>query len=243
MFSVLCKLGATADVGGASKEIDNGSKNIDNRLISRTVRAASQQKLERKKKPNKKKKEKKKKPNKTNHPRSSKKGKRKTKIKSDGQKYGKGSKINKMDKKGPKKRRHRKKIEKKKQNNKNKKKVDLKKRRKERKRKQRKLKKLKLKKISDVRESSRSCPDLACINNAGGALKLEKDQIANFIKQKSRVENYISTLSAKLGKKGQFEADAASLKSALGGNLENATCGGSSQRTVSAAAEVSLKTR
>ena len=103
------------------------------------------------------------------------------------------------------------------------------------------MKKLKLRKSSDGRESG--CPDLACINNAGGALKLEKDQIANFIKQKSRVESYISTLSAKLGKKGQFEADAASLKSALGGNLENATCGGSSQRTVSAAAEVSWTTR
>ena len=241
MFSVLCKLGATADDGGASKEIDNGSKNIDNRLISRTARAASQQKLDRKKKMKKKKKEKQKKPNKTNQPRSSKKGKRKTKNKSEGKKDGKGSKMNNMDKKAPKKRRHRKKIEEKELNNKEK--ADLKKRRKERKRKQRKLKKLKLRKSSDVRESSRSCPDLACINNAGGALKLEKDQIANFIKQKSRVESYISTLSAKLGKKGQFEADAASLKSALGGNLENATCGGSSQRTVSAAAEVSWTTR
>ena len=86
--------------------------------------------------------------------------------------------------------------------------------------------------------SSTGCPDLACINNAAAALKLEKDQIANFIKQKSRVENYMKTVTGKLSKKGQFEADAASLKSALGGDLENATCGGSTQRTVSAAAEV-----
>ena len=92
--------------------------------------------------------------------------------------------------------------------------------------------------IAGRNSSSTGCPDLACINNAAAALKLEKDQIANFIKQKSRVENYMKTVTGKLGKKGQFEADAASLKSALGGDLENATCGGSTQRTVSAAAEV-----
>ena len=91
---------------------------------------------------------------------------------------------------------------------------------------------------SDSDSSSTGCPDLACINNAGTALKLEKDQISNFIKQKSRVENYMKTVNGKLSKKGQFEADAASLKSALGGNLDNATCGGSAQRTVSAAAKV-----
>ena len=91
---------------------------------------------------------------------------------------------------------------------------------------------------SSSSSSSTGCPDLACINNAGTALKLEKDQISNFIKQKSRVENYMKTVNGKLSKKGQFEADAASLKSALGGNLDNATCGGSAQRTVSAAAKV-----
>ena len=83
-----------------------------------------------------------------------------------------------------------------------------------------------------------SCPDLNCINNVGTAMKIEKDQISNFIKQKSRIESYLKLTKAKMGKKGVFEEDAASLKSALGGDLSNASCGASTTRTVSAAAAV-----
>ena len=73
-------------------------------------------------------------------------------------------------------------------------------------------------------------PDLECINNAGQALKIEKDQVKNFIKQSSRVKSYLKTINAKMGKNTAFSADSANMKIALGGNLDNATCGGSNTR-------------
>ena len=241
-LSVVCKLG--------SAETGDGSKNLG-RPISRTVRATSERKLG-KRKPNKTKKQNNQNGKKNkNKPTRTSINKRRTKKKMKSQKTkGKGGKNNKnRNKKQNRRRKLQKKKKKKnrknsrtlKQNNKKKNKKNRKPEVVKQKAKERRIKERQRKAQKARNSSSTGCPDLACINNAGTALKLEKDQISNFIKQKSRVENYMKTVSGKLGKKGQFEADAASLKSALGGNLDNATCGGSAQRTVSAAAKVGIK--
>merc|ERR1712106_388470 len=77
------------------------------------------------------------------------------------------------------------------------------------------------------------CPDLDCVLNAAQAIKIERDQIINFLKQKSRLEAQLKITGKKLEKKGSFAIDAASLKSALGGDLDNATCGASSETSAS----------
>ena len=247
---VVCKLGAADD--GLAGDGD-GSKNLG-QPISRTARATSEQKFGRRK-PTKTKKHQKQNGNKKNKPtRAFKNNNGRSKKKLDGKnKKIKGKKKGGEKNKKKKKKQNSRRIQKKKKNNKRLQRKEKKRRKnennenksdkqkaKERRKKERKRKKSKLP-AQGRNSSSTGCPDLVCINNAGTALKLEKDQISNFIKQKSRVENYMKTVNGKLGKKGQFEADAASLKSALGGNLDNATCGGSTQRTVSAAAKVSVK--
>ena len=73
--------------------------------------------------------------------------------------------------------------------------------------------------------SSTDCPDLQCIINVAQAFKVEKDTVKNFFKQMNRIESQLKTLGGKLKKKGTFEEDGNSLKSALGNNITNATCG------------------
>jgi len=75
-----------------------------------------------------------------------------------------------------------------------------------------------------------------CLNNAVNALNFEKNQIQNFFKQKTRVTNHNKTKSNKLGKKGEFEDAAKYLLQALGGDINNPTCGesGTAQKARSA---------
>lgn len=78
---------------------------------------------------------------------------------------------------------------------------------------------------SSSSSSSNDCPDLQCIINAAQAFKVEKDTVKNFFKQKNRIESQLKTIGNKLKKKGTFEEDGNALKTALGNNIENATCG------------------
>merc|ERR1712025_543522 len=70
--------------------------------------------------------------------------------------------------------------------------------------------------------------------------------VVNFQKQKSRLKSQLKIMGNKLKKKDGFAVDAASLKSALGGNLTNPSCGASSEtsapssRSTSSAAEVGM---
>jgi len=75
-----------------------------------------------------------------------------------------------------------------------------------------------------------------CLENAVNSLNFEKNQIQNFFKQKTRLQNHNKTKSNKLGKKGDFAESAKYLLQALGGNISKPSCGevGKAQKARSA---------
>jgi len=74
-----------------------------------------------------------------------------------------------------------------------------------------------------------------CLINVVNALSFEKNQIQNFFKQKARFENQGKTTKNKLGKKGEFEDAAKYMLQAIGGDINNVTCGENTTRSSRAA--------
>jgi len=74
-----------------------------------------------------------------------------------------------------------------------------------------------------------------CLTNVVNALSFEKNQIQNFFKQKARFENQGKTTKNKLGKKGEFEDAAKYMLQAIGGDINNVTCGENTTRSSRAA--------
>jgi len=66
-------------------------------------------------------------------------------------------------------------------------------------------------------------------------LSFEKNQIQNFFKQKARFENQGKTTTNKLGKKGEFKDAAKYMLQAIGGDINNVTCGENTTRSSRAA--------
>lgn len=74
-----------------------------------------------------------------------------------------------------------------------------------------------------------------CLINVVNALSFEKNQIQNFFKQKARFENQGKTTTNKLGKKGEFKDAAKYMLQAIGGDINNVTCGENTTRSSRAA--------
>ena len=74
--------------------------------------------------------------------------------------------------------------------------------------------------------SSSSGLNETCFSQAIFFMKLWKDTVANFKKQKSRMTKQNSTGSSKSGKKGLFSPVALRLVDIGGGNKTNMSCGG-----------------
>ena len=87
--------------------------------------------------------------------------------------------------------------------------------------------KRKLKMRNKARASSSSSGlNETCFSQAIFFMKLWKDTVANFKKQKSRMTKQNSTGSSKSGKKGLFSPVALRLVDIGGGNKTNMSCGG-----------------
>jgi len=64
-----------------------------------------------------------------------------------------------------------------------------------------------------------------CLINAVEALNFEKNQIQNFFKQKARLLNHNKTTGNKLSKNMNFNESADYMLKAIGGDINNPTCG------------------
>jgi len=113
--------------------------------------------------------------------------------------------------------------------------ADAKRRGKKRGKKQRKMKRRKskkgrkqkkLKKSSKPKISGRSVSD-ACFEQSITVMRMWKDVVTNFEKQKNRMEKQNGTGGSKAEKKGAFDKIAQNLLAAGGGNKSQFTCGGS----------------
>merc|ERR1712083_681550 len=90
-------------------------------------------------------------------------------------------------------------------------------------RKQRKGKKKRGRK-SQARQDT--CMNETCINTAMSYMKIMKDKVSNFLRQKTRVSKYSTTSSNKAGKKGIFGPILNRIREAGGGNSSNLKCNG-----------------
>merc|ERR1711936_1372831 len=81
-------------------------------------------------------------------------------------------------------------------------------------------------KRSKLARSDRSSANSTCFENAVFYMKLWKDVVTNFEKQKARMEKQNSTGGNKAGKKGLFAPIAFKLVDIGGGNKTNMSCGG-----------------
>ena len=66
--------------------------------------------------------------------------------------------------------------------------------------------------------------DDACITNICDAWKMRNGPVRNFIRQTKRMVNHAAISEKKLAKKAEFDADAATLTSVLGGNASAPAC-------------------
>lgn len=76
------------------------------------------------------------------------------------------------------------------------------------------------------RATSSSC-NCTCLANAMNYLKMMKDKVSNYMRQKKRIEKQNSTSGNKSGKKGLFGPALQRLADAGGGNKSNLSCQGS----------------
>merc|ERR1712218_731725 len=153
----------------------------------------------------------------------SKKGK---KGKKKGRKAGKKTKKGKKRaKKGNKKSRKMKKKSKKGRKGKKKSRKEKKKSRKGKKN-SRKGKKKTGRKSQSNRQTDSGCMNETCINTAMSYMKIMKDKVSNFLRQKTRVSKYSTTSGNKAGKKGLFGPILNRIREAGGGNSSNLKCNG-----------------
>merc|ERR1712223_549093 len=138
----------------------------------------------------------------------------------------------------------------KKQRRKNKKTTDKRKKNKPKKKEKERRKKKKLLKKKKPKNNGRQGPaggdwsscgtsgvNDTCLLNAVNALNFEKNQIQNFFKQKTCLENQNKVTGNKKGKKGEFEDAAKYMLTAIGGNISSPTCGENTTRSLRAAAD------
>merc|ERR1712037_750853 len=77
---------------------------------------------------------------------------------------------------------------------------------------------------SQVRSSS--CMNETCINTAMSYMKIMKDRVSNFLRQKTRITKFQTTAGNKAGKKGLFGPILNRIREAGGGNSSNLKCNG-----------------
>ena len=78
-----------------------------------------------------------------------------------------------------------------------------------------------------IGSARQSCPVTdTCVQTAVTYMKLLKDKVGNYIKQKSRLERQKSTADKKAAKKSLFKSTLNRLVDASGGNASKPTCGG-----------------
>merc|ERR1719225_880738 len=70
------------------------------------------------------------------------------------------------------------------------------------------------------------CMNESCINTAMSYMKIMKDKVSNFLRQKTRVSKYSTTSGNKAGKKGLFGPILNRIREAGGGNSSNLKCNG-----------------
>merc|ERR1719477_204628 len=160
------------------------------------------------------------------------KNRRKAKIarKSEKGKNPKSRKINRKNKvakkarktKKNRQRRKSKKAKKTKKARKEKRKLEGKKRKNEKGRKRYNGKGRKIK----VSQRATACMNETCINTAMSYMKIMKDKVSNFLRQKTRVGKYSTTSANKHGKKGLFGPILNRIREAGGGNSSNLKCNG-----------------
>merc|ERR1712123_245381 len=71
-----------------------------------------------------------------------------------------------------------------------------------------------------------TCMNETCINTAMKYVKIMKDRVSNFLKQKTRITKYNETSGNKAGKKGLFAPILNRIREAGGGNSSNLKCNG-----------------
>lgn len=81
-----------------------------------------------------------------------------------------------------------------------------------------------------------SCNNISCLNNLLQVLKIDKDTVANFLKQKKRLESNLNLMSSKSNKSSKVNDSLTHLALALGGELalrnSSPVCGGRYNNTV-----------
>jgi len=70
------------------------------------------------------------------------------------------------------------------------------------------------------------CMNETCINTAMSYMKIMKDKVSNFLRQKTRIGKYKTTSGNKAGKKGLFGPILNRIREAGGGNSSNLRCNG-----------------
>ena len=115
-------------------------------------------------------------------------------------------------------------------NKNNKKKMKKNKKNKERKKMRKVKKRRKIKKRKNKQDSSDECKDVECLNTMVQVLRMNRDAVTNFLKQRKRLVSRISLLSNKASKNNKTNASLSHLEDALGGSTtlksSSPICGG-----------------
>lgn len=82
------------------------------------------------------------------------------------------------------------------------------------------------KKVRNIQGRAETCMNETCINTAMSYMKIMKDKVSNFLRQKTRVGKYSTTSANKHGKKGLFGPILNRIREAGGGNSSNLKCNG-----------------
>merc|ERR1719477_184341 len=77
-----------------------------------------------------------------------------------------------------------------------------------------------------VSQRATTCMNETCINTAMSYMKIMKDKVSNFLRQKTRIGKYQTTSGNKAGKKGLFGPILNRIREAGGGNSSNLRCNG-----------------
>jgi len=77
-----------------------------------------------------------------------------------------------------------------------------------------------------VSQRATACMNETCINTAMSYMKIMKDKVSNFLRQKTRIGKYKTTSGNKAGKKGLFGPILNRIREAGGGNSSNLRCNG-----------------
>merc|ERR1719445_1127801 len=80
--------------------------------------------------------------------------------------------------------------------------------------------------MKESRQETSSCMNETCINTAMSYMKIMKDKVSNFLRQKARIGKYQTTSGNKAGKKGLFGPILNRIREAGGGNSSNLRCNG-----------------